>query len=219
MATWWGVRMRPLRDLHSLPPSRRAALACVMLVVAGCSSDAAGTSHTSADGTGTVSAAGTATATATGACASGPLAVTCLAFDFAGDVTLQASDVPGSTPSALACREWAAGGNELAGADRFTVPFPDGPVGGHAVAVLATITGYTGPGAYDIAELAGLGDTIQMSVDDAAFESTGATTGTVTVNGDGSGSLVIDGLARLSIGTDGPPALSGSLRWTCTEAS
>lgn len=222
------MSLRRHRHHRCRPVHRRcAALALAAVLFAGCSSEAA----TSGDGpTATPGTAGGETTGATigatigattgaGGCAPTAIATACLTFDLTGDVTLAATAVPAGIPSALSCADWSAGGNELAGPDRFSLPFPDTAVDGKVVSVLATVAAYAGPGTYDLADLVGLGESIQLSIDDDAFESTASTTGTVVVAADGSGSLVFEGMARLGVGTDGPPALAGTVSWTCTEAS
>jgi hypothetical protein len=200
------------------------------LVVAGCSSgsspDAADETEAAPDSAASATLATTIAGSAPspddsegrdGTCAADALPTLCLDLTLTGAVEF-AGALTDLTPSALDCGAWAAGGQEFAGPEFFSAPAldqppPDGPT----FTLMAVVDGYRGPGSYDVSDLTALGSPMAIIVDGSMFEATDLTTGSVTVDADGAGSLTVTGLAAFDAPEPRPPVLDVSLRWTCTD--
>jgi hypothetical protein len=85
----------------------------------------------------------------------------------------------------------------------------------HASGSAGAIQDYTGPGTCPLTHVVGLGDKFQVSVGDAAYESNASSTGSVTVEASGAGSVTFTGLVPIVVG--GEPVLSGTMTGTCAD--
>lgn len=184
-------------------------------VAPGAGSTAAATPGTTAEGAASSSPASVATTTAsapTDGCRGDASPVLCFSVALTGAVEVAGTGIGDTGDSPKTCAEWAPG-TKLGGVTLRLMP-SSVAVDGHAVA--PDLAGpYAGPGTYDLADVAAVGDG-QIAIDDRVFEHRrGVSTATVTFAADGSGRLEVDGLTEL--GAPGS-TLSGTMTWTCGDA-
>lgn len=148
-----------------------------------------------------------------GTCRGDASPVLCFTVALSGAVSVVGDGVGDTFDTPKACGEWAAG-TKVGDLTLRLMPSAF-TVADHELGFDAGAE-YPGPGTYDLADVAAVGDG-QVSVDGRVFEHRrGATsTATVTFVADGSGRLEFTGLVEL--GATGNE-LSGSMRWTCGDA-
>lgn len=114
------------------------------------------------------------------------------------------------------CAAWAEGAD-----DELVLPlFIDGLSDGTAFGMQSLITDYTGPGTYDLEQLSGSGSSFTIVVGDLRYQPDpdGASSATMTVEADGSGSLTAGNfLVDNGSGTWSDP-IDADITWTCTDA-
>ena len=115
---------------------------------------------------------------------------------------------------------------------RYDMPHPPGTAsfGGHVVAIVATITGYHGPGTYTSPSIVGAdGTQTILDVDGEGWAAAGGGAAHVQVNADDSGLLVFEKLTPAAGAGAAPPVsapaapvqrsgtLTGTLQWSCSQ--
>lgn len=153
-------------------------------------------------------------------CEPQPVPVLCSDWAVSGGV-----DINGASPGMigsfnafeLKCSDWADGG-DLRDDGMLEAAAVFEPIDEQDVDLYGGISGYSGPGSYDIGQLAGLdGDPFAITAGDVAYQVDDSSTDTYTVRKDGGGELVFDGF----VDTGGPvpetPGIAGSVSWTCVD--
>lgn len=206
--------------------SRRAGLpaaALLLALAAGCGSSDADTG-TAAGDTGPAAAGDTGEQGGgkAGECDKLYGITFCMSYDLTGAVTasgrLAGTASDGTGPGPGTCEDWAKGapgGDD--GQRRLYLPSggpyqPGDKFGGLTGNIIVP---YTGPGTYPKKDLSGEGSPSGVITPDAeyTFILVGSSTGTATVNPDGSGSFTFDKLGTGQYGH--PETVSGSVSWTC----
>jgi hypothetical protein len=202
------VRPSPRRSLVL------ALVASAAVVLAACSSS----SPPAASGSGSAPSAGAPTAAAqavASVAAASAGAADCVGagvtfcghIAIRGGVTRDADFVSGVfSPT---CADWLKGNKD--DATRLTLPIA-------MVADINTdtvIQSYTGPGVYDVADLAGNLGGFQVVVGHDRFVADGTTTGTATLTGEGSGSVAVTGMQPAGDANTVQQPIDLTLTWTC----
>ena len=196
--------------------TRAAALLLLAAVpLAGCGGSAASSSASAA---GAAPAAGASAAagdqgTALGACGANPYPdsepLACLSYELTGGLTEKGTTVS-SMSEAKTCAEWVEG-SIFGGKPVLKMPAVGGVSEGKFLGLSGTVADYKGPGTYP----AGVLDAVSVDLSaPARYEPGSSSTGTLTVEADGSGSFTFAGYT----GTDGAPgSVSGTVSWTCHD--
>ena len=117
----------------------------------------------------------------------------------------------------LTCSDWAEGG-DLRSDGMLEAAASFEPIDTHDVDLFGGISGYSGPGDYDVAQLTGLdGDPFAITAGETAYQVDGSSTATITVRNDGSGELVFDSFVDTGGLVPDAPGIAGSVSWTCID--
>ena len=188
---------------------------CASLLVAACSGSASPTASTPAS---TVASAGQASTSPTGGgggagCPASALIHFCGHMAVSGGVAREA-DVAASWPSfgIKDCAGWLKGKSD--DPTMLDLPAPDLASG---LNLDATIESYTGPGTYDIKDLVGEFGGFQVVVGSDGWITSAATTGSATVNADGSGTLQAKGLQPGGDVNTVQEPVNVTVSWTCVN--
>lgn len=134
-------------------------------------------------------------------------------YQFSGPASTRGSfsAFPGVTTAKSSCRRIGTNGTPVAGGHRrqFIIPAP--PQGG-SISLVAAIQPYRGPGTYQKASVVAVGASVQVNGTSYNLGSAGAVE-SVTFRRDGSGTFTFSNVAAVG---SGKPALSGTIRWTCS---
>lgn len=117
----------------------------------------------------------------------------------------------------LSCEAWAAG-KDLRDDGMLELAALFEPIDHSDVDLYTGIAGYSGPGSYDIASLAGLGgDPFAITVGEFAFQASAESTATLTLHDDGAGTLTFANFMDTGGPEPAAPGIAGTVSWTCVD--
>lgn len=92
------------------------------------------------------------------------------------------------------------------------------PVDGEDVGLFSGISEYEGPGEYDLSALRGIdGSPFAITAGDLAYQADEGSTGSLTLDASGSGTLDSDGFTDIGTPEPAEPGITGAVTWTCID--